>query len=231
MNREDTVHRYVYAMDDGTDKTRLNTLKELMLEMVPTDYHEKCNFCPIHVECYAPVTGVGNVNASIVFIGRNPGAEEDRSGLPFVGQGGALLDTFIKWVGLDRNHLYITNLVKCFTTGNRVPTQAEINVCMVKWLREELQLLQPKLLVTFGREACAAMTGYELKDARMKMTSYDHSTFLDGVKQISCTHPGAALRSAHYYKQFRDEASFVKVKCRELGLLQDPIAAPLVSSV
>ena len=222
MNRDDVVQRYIYTT--AGDLNKVNEVKDLMLEIVPTDFHEKCTACSCSEESYAPVPGVGNVGSSVVLIGRNPGSQDDRTGVPFVGPGGELLDKYIQWVGLDRNNLYITNLVKCYTEGDRIPKQAEINICMLTWLKRELYLIKPKLIITFGVEACAAMTGMSTKDMHMKMVTYPPQTEgLAGTSVISMVHPGHALRNNQGYQMLRRGAMFTKVKCRELGIIIDDV--------
>jgi len=220
MNRQEAARRFIFA--DGS-LGELYALQDLMLEMVPTDFHEKCDACPITHECFAPVIGAGNVDASVVLIGRNPGEDEDKMGIPFIGKGGKMLDYWINWVGFDRNQLYLTNMVKCYTSdpeNNRPPKPAEIEICTKKWLMPELKLLHPKLILTFGRECCTLMTGLELKAARMKMLTYgEERDFLCGVNVIAVTHPGAAVRSGALYAQFHKDADFVRVKARDLGLI------------
>lgn len=88
-----------------------------------------------------------------MFIGRNPGRDEDKSNRPFVGPGGRLLHAWLERAGLDRGSVMITNLVKCFTTNDRAPKEHEINTCSSLWLYNELNKMTPKIVVPLGKDA------------------------------------------------------------------------------
>jgi uracil-DNA glycosylase family 4 len=107
---------------------------------------------PIAVNCLNPVMGVGNLNSQIVFIGEAPGAKEDLEGLPFVGRSGKLLDELLESINLNRQEIYITNIVKFRPPENRDPTSAEKLAC-TPFLTRELNLIQPKLVCSLGRHA------------------------------------------------------------------------------
>jgi len=209
LQRRMVNKRYVYA-DSGI--ITLIKVQSLYEELFP------CTQCIIHLECRGPVGGAGNVDSRIVFVGRNTGRHEDKDGLPFVGKGGQLLNSFFDWVGLDREKVFITNLVKCYTTDDRAPSRKEIDVCGKLWLQKELALLDPKLIVTFGVEAAAYLTGFELKRARLRLHEFGQETVLAGKYTICCVHPGAPLRSMKYMSLFRDDARFLQIKIKELDL-------------
>ena len=210
LQRKMINKRFVYA-DSGLQT--LTQIQSLYEELFP------CTQCTVHLECRGPVGGAGNVDSRIVFVGRNPGRNEDKQGLPFVGQGGLLLNTFYDWVGLDREKTFITNLVKCFTTDDRVPNRKEIDICGKLWLQKELALLDPKLIVTFGVEAAAYLTGFELKRARLRLHEFGQETVLAGKYAVCCVHPGAPLRSPKYMSMFRDDAHFLQIQIKKLGLV------------
>ncbi|HEC65248.1 MAG TPA: hypothetical protein ENI23_08140 [bacterium] len=178
-----------------------------------------CTACAARKECIAPVSGAGNVSSKIVLVGRNPGRNEDAEGVPFIGKGGDLLNQFIKWVGLDREYLFITNALKCFTEDNRVPTTEEVNLCGATWLTKELNLLKPKLIITFGAEACRLLTNFDYKTATMKLHQFADNSPLSKSYIICCTHPGACLRNSIYADRFRTESYFVKAQIKALRLL------------
>jgi uracil-DNA glycosylase family 4 len=186
---------------------------ELMEQMVDP----KCTACPIYKECTLPVSAAGSVDAEVMIIGRNPGVNEDAEGLPFIGRGGKLLDEFLGWIGLAREQVYITNLVKCYTRGNRSPAYNEIEVCFNKWLSHELEFLSPKLILTMGVEACWAMTGKQFKDLRgRQLQVYSRDNFLTNL--IVCTHPGAGLRVSFRKENMKEEAKVAKQVCQQLGI-------------
>ena len=95
---------------------------------------EKCNLCTTRTNI---VFGVGNKNADIMFIGEGPGADEDTQGLPFVGKAGQLMDKAFIALGLDREKVYIANIVKCRPPQNRVPLEGEAEACM-DYLRNQV---------------------------------------------------------------------------------------------
>jgi uracil-DNA glycosylase len=224
-NRVERIGAQVWATHLSDD---IINIQELYTSMVDTDQHDKCTLCPIHKECTAPVPGVGNVDAKILFIGRNPGEKEDYFGTPFVGPGGRLLNKFMERAGITANNVFITNLVKCYTRKNRAPETEEVNICMTNWLARELSYLNPKLIVTFGSQAAQAVLGYNsLMDNRLKSktTKFGHYTF------VACIHPGAALRQGSYYQSaalrqgsyyqmFMEDADYVGSVAKQLGVLE-----------
>jgi DNA polymerase len=112
----------------------------------------KCQRCQLREGAKGVVMGEGNINNKIMLIGEGPGANEDRLGRPFVGRAGKLMDKIFAAVDLKREELYITNVIKCRPPGNRVPHQNEFEAC-VSILRAEIELVQPKVIVTLGSTA------------------------------------------------------------------------------
>ena len=96
------------------------------------------------------VPGAGSLNADIMFIGEGPGFHEDRQGVPFVGQAGKVLNHMLSVIGLSREDVYITNMVKCRPPNNRDPLPGELDAC-APYLDEQLELINPKVIVTLGR--------------------------------------------------------------------------------
>ncbi|GIT62995.1 MAG: hypothetical protein Ct9H300mP21_05410 [Pseudomonadota bacterium] len=95
------------------------------------------------------VFGNGSINSRVIFLGEGPGADEDAQGQPFVGRAGRLFTKMINTIGIERDDVYITNIVKCRPPENRNPTPAEISCCL-PIIKQQLELLNPKLIVTFG---------------------------------------------------------------------------------
>lgn len=110
---------------------------------------QSCTACKLAATRQNVVFGEGDPNARLMLIGEGPGAEEDRTGRPFVGQAGQLLDQILATVGLSRDIVYIANMVKCRPPGNRNPEPDEIAQCE-HWLLEQLKIVRPQLLVTLG---------------------------------------------------------------------------------
>lgn len=117
-----------------------------------------CVACPLHRTRTQAVPGVGSARARVMFIGEGPGRMEDLKGEPFVGQAGKFLDSLLASVGLTRQDVYITNVVKCRPVRgappyeNRPPNAEEVSAC-APWLSQQLALIAPKLIVTLGRYA------------------------------------------------------------------------------
>ena len=102
--------------------------------------------------CMNPVPGEGNINAKLMFIGEAPGAREDKEGKPFVGASGKFLDKMLESIGLERNDVYITNIVKFRPPENRDPNTEEINACL-PWLVDQINTIEPSLITLLGRHS------------------------------------------------------------------------------
>lgn len=113
----------------------------------------ECKACGLHEQRTHSVFARGSVEAELVFVGEGPGAEEDRTGQPFVGPAGQLLDKMVAAMGYERDAVYICNIVKCRPPGNRTPEPAEALAC-ARFLRPQLELVAPRVIVALGR--CAA---------------------------------------------------------------------------
>ena len=109
-----------------------------------------CRRCPLHETRTQGVPGVGSRSARLMLIGEAPGAEEDRRGEPFVGKAGRLLDEMLRAIGLDRSQVYITNILKSRPPNNRDPQPDEVAACE-PYLRRQIELLEPALIVALGR--------------------------------------------------------------------------------
>lgn len=120
-----------------------------------------CSRCPLRQCCsgYGPTLPEGYEDAQIMILGRNPGQKELVECRPFVGPAGERLDRFLEEVGLTRRDCWLTNTCKCFSTKNRPPTYGELQACS-EYLRAEIDLVKPKLIVSFGNEAMSAVTAY-----------------------------------------------------------------------
>ncbi|MDR3151286.1 MAG: uracil-DNA glycosylase [Holosporaceae bacterium] len=170
---------------NGSQKQPLSTLAELREAM------EKVNIsikeCALNM-----VFGIGNENADLLLLGEAPGAEEDRQGIPFVGQSGQLLDKILAAIGLDRSMVYITNILPWRPPGNRTPTPEEAALFRPYVLRH-ISLVNPKLVVCLGGTASKALlqTNSNLSQLRGKFAK------VEGVAAeiFSTFHPAYLLRS------------------------------------
>lgn len=114
----------------------------------------RCTKCPLHRGRTHAVPGEGPEDAEIMFIGEAPGFHEDQQGRPFVGAAGQFLEELLESIGLTRDDVYITNVIKCRPPGNRDPLPDEINSCE-PYLDRQIELIQPTIVVTLGRFSMA----------------------------------------------------------------------------
>lgn len=173
-----------------------------------------CRACALCAERKQAVAGVGDENADWLFIGEGPGAEEDARGEPFVGPAGKLLDAMLAAIDLKRGaDVYIANAVKCRPPSNRTPEPAEMAAC-APYLKRQIALLQPRLIVLLGRAAVHALLGEEgsLASLRGKPLSYR-----DGDREIPVVvtyHPAYLLRT------LPDKAKSWQDLCRARALMR-----------
>lgn len=148
-----------------------------------------CKKCSLWETRHNVVFGVGTEKAEVMFIGEGPGEQEDLQGIPFVGRAGMLLDDMLEMIDLDRSRVYIANIVKCRPPGNRDPLGTEQAACF-PWLREQIRLINPKIIVCLGRIAANSI----IKDG-FKITK-EHGVWFeqDGVRYMAMYHPAALLR-------------------------------------
>ena len=147
----------------------------------------KCGLCETRTNL---VFGVGNENAEVLFVGEGPGENEDLQGEPFVGLAGQLLDKMLYAVDLDRKkNIYIANIVKCRPPYNRDPKPGEQEMC-IDWLRAQVRLIKPKIIVCLGRIAACRIIREDFKITR------EHGQWLEkgGILMTAMFHPAAVLR-------------------------------------
>src|SRR5213082_580000 len=136
----------------ATPAQRREALKEVWLEA------RECTRCPLAETRTTVVFGNGDANADLMFVGEAPGANEDRQGLPFVGQAGKLLDTLLEEIGLVRADVFVCNTLKCRPPGNRDPHPAEIEACQAYLLRQ-VELIEPRVICSLGNFATKLLRG------------------------------------------------------------------------
>lgn len=147
-----------------------------------------CTACPLHLGRTKAVPGSGPFQAEIMLIGEGPGFHEDRQGLPFVGASGQFLDELLGMAGLQRPDVYITNVVKCRPPQNRDPEPGEIETCTSLYLRRQIALIDPKVIVTLGRHSM----GLFFPGARI-MKIHGQPKLVEGRLVVPMLHPAAAL--------------------------------------
>ena len=152
---------------------------------------KNCALCKLRAGCTQTVFGVGDEKADWLFVGEGPGADEDTTGEPFVGESGKLLDNMLAAVKLKRGiNVYIANVVKCRPPGNRTPEGDEIAQCM-SFLARQIQLMQPKLIVALGKTAAVSLLGRDATLASLRGKTHDYQ----GIPLIVTYHPAYLLRS------------------------------------
>jgi uracil-DNA glycosylase family 4 len=156
-----------------------------------------CTKCPNLVAFrHSVVFGVGNQCAELMFVGEAPGADEDRQGEPFVGRAGELLTKIIQTMGFQRSEVYIANVLKCRpdmppgASGNRQPTQDEMETCL-PYLRQQIELIQPKVMVALGATAMRGLFG---KVEQMKLMRGRWHLF-GSIPVMATFHPSYLLRN------------------------------------
>jgi uracil-DNA glycosylase family 4 len=184
---------------------------------------EQFDGCPLKKAAKTTVVCDGAFDADIMIVGEAPGGEEDARGLPFVGRAGQLLDRMLATVGLTRQtNVYITNLIYWRPPGNRDPSPAEMQMC-APFLLRQIELKQPKLLLTAGKFATHAMLNKE--DGIMKLRGRKLSYAQDGMAPITCIpmlHPAYLLRNPADKAKAWDDLRAVANFCDELGIKRGP---------
>jgi DNA polymerase len=172
---------------DGTirsDPDRATELDEVRQEL------GECTRCGLHEARRTIVFGEGSSEADVVFIGEGPGAEEDRTGRPFVGRAGELLNRMIQAVGWRREDVYICNIVKCRPPKNRDPKLEEVAACS-PFLAGQIRAIRPKVIVTLGKPATSTLLGRQVAITRERGRWQEWN----GIPVMPTFHPAFLLRS------------------------------------
>lgn len=173
-----------------------------------------CRSCKLAESRNKVVPGEGPENARLLFIGEAPGWHEDQQGRPFVGQAGGYLDHLLSLINLNRNQVYIANVIKCRPPQNRDPLPAEIIACQ-KWLDQQIQIINPKMIVTLGRFSLAR---YFPKESIGKVHGKPRRQ--SGIVYYPMYHPAAALHQNSLRTTI--EADMIKItdilsQCEEIA--------------
>jgi DNA polymerase len=172
---------------------------------------KSCTRCGLCETRRNVVFGVGNRQTSILFVGEGPGEQEDLKGEPFVGPAGQLLDDMLSIIDLDRTNCYIANIVKCRPPHNRDPLEIEQEAC-VGYLRQQISLIKPKIIVCLGRIAAKALIREDFRITR------EHGTWTqkDGVWMTAIYHPSALLRDVGKRPETFDDLLSIRMKLKSL---------------
>jgi len=171
-----------------------------------------CARCRLSEQRRNVVVGEGDPHARVMFVGEGPGAEEDRTGRPFVGQAGLLLDAMIFALGLERRQVYIANVVKCRPPGNRDPQDDEVAAC-APFLDRQIALIRPLLIVALGKPAARRLTGSAAPIGALRGR---WSSYL-GVPVLPTYHPAYLLRSPLAKREVWQDLKAVRKRLEELA--------------
>lgn len=172
----------------------------------------KCQKCKLYKARTNVVVGVGNQNADLMFIGEGPGADEDKMGIPFVGKAGKLMNMAFQALEINRDEVYIANIVKCRPPNNRNPEPDEVQACL-DYLRNQVILVKPKIIILLGNVALKNILGqeYGITSARGKWVEKN------GILYMPTFHPAALLRDETKKIFFYRDLKQVLVKLKEIS--------------
>lgn len=198
----------VLPTDAGPAATDAALVELLALELAPAVKLERlsseilgpCRRCKLNRGRNNVVFGVGNPEAKLVFVGEGPGADEDRQGIPFVGKAGQLLTRMISAMGFTRDDVYICNVVKCRPPNNRDPEPDEVEACE-RFLKAQLAILQPKVIVTLGKYAAQTLLRTNRPISRLRGEWFQY----EGIDLIPTFHPAYLLRSPEKKREAWDD--------------------------
>jgi uracil-DNA glycosylase family 4 len=165
-------------------QSKVQTLDEIRREL------GDCRRCKLHRTRRTIVFGEGNEKAKLMFIGEGPGYDEDVQGRPFVGRAGQLLTKIIQSIHLQREEVYITNIIKCRPPQNRNPEPDEIQSCH-PFLQKQIQSIQPKVICALGTFAAQTLLSTNAKITALRGRLFD----VDGIKVLPTYHPAFLLRN------------------------------------
>ncbi len=172
-----------------------------------------CTRCGLCETRHNVVFGAGVETADIVFVGEGPGEQEDRTGQPFVGPAGQLLDDMLRIIDLDRaSNCYICNIVKCRPPRNRDPLETEQDAC-IGYLRNQVALIRPKVIVCLGRIAAKRLIDPDFRVTRQHGQWVEKS----GIWFTATYHPSALLRDVTRRPEAFEDLLSIREKLRETG--------------
>ena len=174
-----------------------------------------CTKCILHKSRVKAVPGEGPEHAEIMFVGEGPGFHENQQGRPFVGAAGQFLEELLASIGLKREQVFITNVVKCRPPGNRDPLPEEIEACK-QYLDRQIALIQPKVIVTLGRFSMARAFPNEKISA-----IHGRPKKIDGIVYVPMFHPAAALHQPSLKRTVEEDFKKLPQILAELDRVQE----------
>lgn len=202
------------SITSGTDVVsalaeRLVSIREPWVEAPSLDSLNQmicmCQKCPLGQSRTKFVFGVGNVHADIVVIGEAPGADEDAKGEPFVGAAGQLLNKILAAIHLQREDVFICNILKCRPPGNRTPERFEVEQCE-PYLLKQLELIKPKLILALGLTAANTLLNRKARMGELRGAIHDYH----GIKVIVTYHPAALLRNPQWKRPTWEDVQLLR---------------------
>ena len=176
-----------------------------------------CTACELRAECIAPVGSYGNPKSPLVIVGEGPGRQEDEYGCPLIGQSGQLLDKALLSVGITRDCIITTNVVKCRPKNNKTPNLTEASFCAQNWLDKEIDIIKPSVLIALGSVALHYLGGAQKRITKERGLWFETKF---GIPCITTFHPayllrlyGESLKTAKW--QVYHDLKAAKEKCLE----------------
>ncbi|MBI5957778.1 MAG: uracil-DNA glycosylase [Chloroflexi bacterium] len=170
-----------------------------------------CAKCELHSGRTLAVPGAGRPDAELMFIGEGPGYHEDQQGLPFVGASGKYLGELLALIGLTRNDVFITNVIKCRPPANRDPLPGEIDTCVPAYLNRQIEIINPKIIATLGR---FSMGLFFPPDTRITKV-HGQPKRADGRIYFPLFHPAAVLRNLNLRPAMEEDFKRIKTLLTE----------------
>lgn len=170
-----------------------------------------CTRCPLHESRTRAVPGDGRYTAKVMIIGEAPGKDEDETGKPFVGAAGRHLDHVLEGTGLDRGDFFITNTVKCRPPKNRTPKSIEVGTCTSNYLFEQVELINPELVMLLGGVAAKAVLGVKsVNEVRGRVVEHE------GRRYIAGYHPAVRFYREDLGEKVREDFALLKRELKKL---------------
>ncbi len=201
-DKDPQLFRETISKDNGLPRIELDKKLNYLSRQV-----EICNSCELHKFRTKTVFGIGNKNADWLVIGEAPGADEDLKGEPFVGRAGKLLNSMLLSVGLQRKDVFIANILKCRPPENRDPRPEEVMACE-KYLRQQIELINPKIILALGRIASQNLLKSTTPIGKMRGNSYQYSG--SDLPVVVTYHPAYLLRSPTEKRKVWEDLKFAK---------------------
>lgn len=183
------------------DKELSNIKEEVLL----------CKKCSLYKSRKFPVIGQGNHESKIMFIGEAPGKNEDLTGFPFCGRSGDVLNKLLSAVNIERESVYVCNIIKCRPPLNRDPEDKEIDTCS-KYIERQIEIIDPKIIVTLGRYSMMFIMGKFGLEGKLDVISKIHGqVFESGDKKIvSFYHPAVSVYNPNMFKVLKKDFEILK---------------------